>query len=282
MIQKLFIFLTLAVTGFILLQLNPVSAQFGMSPIQAPNIVQPTYIVDIQPGATGKDSTQGFFPQSIAIPSGTTIAWFNDDPGQPHTVTSGLSNATEVGKEFNSGIIPYSAFFIYTFSKPGLYAYHDSINPSLTGSVYVSSPYEVGHNFEFRTGVDLKSENGQYVWTFDKTKHDRILLNFDQITMKVEDTTPVTYNLTIFKDDKPIFSKSFFSLGNVFQVELIDSDTNQTTVYGPDFTDPITRAYHIKAPLSNGNYTLRAEISSIGNVIPEQEIFDEFKGRVIS
>jgi plastocyanin len=83
---------------------------------------------------------------SIAIPTGTTIDWFNDDPGQPHTVTSGYFNDSDVGKEFNSGIIPYSAFFIYTFSKSGLYVYHDSINPSLTGSVYVSSPYEVGNN----------------------------------------------------------------------------------------------------------------------------------------
>lgn len=91
-----------------------------------------------------------------------------------------------------------------------MYVYHDSINPSLTGSVYVSSPYEVGNNFEFRTGADLKSENGQYVWTFDKTKHDRILLNFEPITLKVEENTSVTYNLTMFKDDTPIFSKILF------------------------------------------------------------------------
>jgi hypothetical protein len=55
----------------------------------------------------------------ISIPKGTTIAWFNDDPEQPHTVTSGLSNSSDIGKEFNSGIIPYSAFFIYTFDRPG-------------------------------------------------------------------------------------------------------------------------------------------------------------------
>ncbi|MGD1834469.1 MAG: cupredoxin domain-containing protein [Nitrososphaeraceae archaeon] len=264
-----------------LLSAHNVYAQFGMFPIQTPNAVQPTYIIDIQPGAALKDNTQGYFPQNISIPSGTTIAWFNDDPGQPHTVTSGL-NSNDIGKEFNSGIIPYSAFFMYTFDKPGMYVYHDSINPSLTGSIYVSSAYELGHNFKFSAGTDLKSEDDQYVWTFDKSEHDRILLNFEPTTIIAEDTTPVTYNLTIFKDDAPIYSKSFFSLGNVFQVELIDSNTNQTTVYGPDFTDPITGAYHIEMPLSEGKYTLRAEIIAVGKDIPEKEIFDEFKGIIIS
>jgi hypothetical protein len=32
----------------------------------------------------------------------------------------------------------------------------------------------------------------------------------------------------------------------------------------------------------NGDYTIRAEITAIGNNIPEQEIFDEFKGRITS
>ena len=107
-------------------------------------------------------------------------------------------------------------------------------------------------------------------------------MNFESTTIISEATTPITYNLTIFKDNTPMFSKSFFSLGNVFQVELIDSNTNKTTVYGPDFTDPITGAYHIEMPLSEGKYTLRAEIIAVGKDTPEKEIFDEFKGIIIS
>jgi len=53
----------------------------------------------------------------------------------------------------------------------------------VTGSVYVSSAYEVGYNFQFSTGTDLKSENGEYVWTFDKSKHDSTL-NFEPITLR--------------------------------------------------------------------------------------------------
>lgn len=86
----------------------------------------------------------------------------------------------------------------------------------------------------------------------------------------------------MYKDDKPIFSKAFFSLGNVFEFELVDSENNQTSVYGPDFTDPITGAYHIQTPLEDGIYKMRAQITAIGSNIPEQEIFDEFKGRIVT
>lgn len=73
-----------------------------------------------------------------------------------------------------------------------------------------------------------------------------------------------------------------FSLGNIFQIELVSSESNQTSVYGPDFTDPITGAYYIITPLPDGDYTLRVEINAIGSKVPEQEIFDEFKVKVIS
>jgi hypothetical protein len=36
---------------------------------------------------------------SRSIRAGATISWFNDDPGQLHTVSSGLSNSSDKGKE---------------------------------------------------------------------------------------------------------------------------------------------------------------------------------------
>lgn len=265
---------------------NPALAQFGIGPFLATDTVEPTYIVDIVAGSAQKDSNLGYVPSDISIPAGTTIAWFNDDPGQPHTVTSGLSNSSDKGKEFNSGIIPYSSFFTYTFNKPGLYHYHDSINPSLRGSVYVSSAFEVGHHFKLTSGANLGPSanltDSTAMWTLDTSKNDRVLFNLEPTTIQADETTPLTYQITFFKDANPIFSKAFFSLGNVFQFELIDSENNQTSVYGPDFTDPITGAYHIQMPLEDGEYTMRAEITAIGSNIPEQEIFDEFRGRIIS
>jgi hypothetical protein len=59
--------------------------------------------------------------------------------------------------------------------------------------------------------------------TVDKSKNDRVLFNLEPTTIQADETTPLTYQITISKDTKPIFSKAFFSLGNVFQFELIDS-----------------------------------------------------------
>jgi plastocyanin len=278
--------ISLLVASMTILFSNQVWAQFDMSPFAGTDTVQPTYIVDIPAGSAQKDSNLGYVPSDIAIPAGTTIAWFNDDPGQPHTVTSGTSDSPDKGKEFNSGIIPYSSFFVYTFDKPGLYHYHDSINPNSKGSVYVSSGFEVGHNFKLTSGANLASSanatDTHAAWTLDKSKNDRVLFNFEPTTIQADETTPLTYQITIYKDNKPIFSKAFFSLGNVFQFELVDSENNQTSVYGPDFTDPITGAYHIQTPLNDGKYTIRAEITAIGGNIPEKEIFDEFEGRITS
>ena len=63
------------------------SGQIGsMSTLQ--NIVA-TYAVSIVPGAAQRTSTYHYYPPAIAVPTGTTVAWFNNDFGQPHTVTSG-------------------------------------------------------------------------------------------------------------------------------------------------------------------------------------------------
>ena len=68
-----------------------------------------TYAISIVPGAAQKTNLIHYYPPSIAVPAGTTIAWFNNDVEQPHTVTSGLPSASDSGKVFNSGIMPAAA-----------------------------------------------------------------------------------------------------------------------------------------------------------------------------
>ena len=58
------------------------------------------------------ESPYHYYPSVIAVPTGTTIAWFNNDFGQPHTVTSGAPGAPDVGSLFNSGIMPSYCKFI--------------------------------------------------------------------------------------------------------------------------------------------------------------------------
>jgi hypothetical protein len=104
----LFIMITIALTPFV--YWNSAFAQIGLAPIPATQKVLPTYIIDIPAGAVSTNNSIHFVPEKVSIPFGTTIAWFNDDPGQVHTVTSGLPNSPNAGKLFNSGIMPEGAF----------------------------------------------------------------------------------------------------------------------------------------------------------------------------
>jgi len=149
-----------------------VMAQFSLFPgIQSD--VLPTYLIRIVPGAADKNNTLHYYPPNIAIPVATTVAWFNDDPSQPHTVTSGTPGSADSGRQFNSGIIPYTSFMQYTFDNPGSYSYYCVIHPLRTGTAYVSSAYEQGDNFKFSTGTDIVSNGTEAVWALNTTQHDR-------------------------------------------------------------------------------------------------------------
>lgn len=54
------------------------------------------YLVRIPQGAT---EPEGVHHEAghIAIPAGTTVVWSNDDPGQPHTVTSDVQDSDKAG-----------------------------------------------------------------------------------------------------------------------------------------------------------------------------------------
>jgi hypothetical protein len=144
----------------------------------------------------------------------------------------------------------------------------------------VSAPFEQGHYFVFASGT------GQVL---NLTEHDRTLIDFRPLTVSTDSTTPLTYNITIMEggadNATTTFSRSFFAIGNnVLQLELIPRpDQNKTTVYGPDVTDPVTGAYHVEGNfVKPGNeYTIRAEITSIGNDEPPGRVVDDFAFRVV-
>ena len=78
---------TVISVGFIPSTANIVTAQTGsMATLQN---IGATYAVSIIPGAAQRESAYHYFPPAIAVPTDTTVAWFNNDFGQPHTVTSG-------------------------------------------------------------------------------------------------------------------------------------------------------------------------------------------------
>jgi plastocyanin len=65
-----------------------------------------------------------FSPASLAVETGATVTWTNDD-GVPHTVTStdgpGISSATT--SSFGSGTLQSGESFSHTFEEPGTYYY---------------------------------------------------------------------------------------------------------------------------------------------------------------
>jgi plastocyanin len=253
-----------------------VTAQPGsMSTLQN---IGATYAVSIIPGAAQRESPIHYFPPAIAVPIQTTVAWFNNDFGQPHTVTSGAPNASDAGTMFNSGVMPATAnsFFQYTFDRPGTFEYHCIIHPWRVAAVSVSDSFTRGINFELSYGTGP-------VWNF--SKDFRTLLNFEPRTVPLDRTTPIAYNITFYKDgtgpQNKVFSKTYVTAGEQLPLELVRGG-NETITYGPDFSS--TGAYHIQGPIfsENANYTIRSEISAINGRPPETPISDEFSLKTVT
>jgi plastocyanin len=234
--------------------------------------VRGTYVVDIPAGAyqAGADH---YVPANIAVPAGTTIAWFNDDPNQPHTVTSGMPNSNNSGTEFDSGVMSVGAFFQHTFDDAGEFDYYCTIHPGMMGKVSVSTAMWEGHHFNVGLGAGA---------SFDFTKNERSLLFIEPTSLEIPEDEPVTYELTIMKNGEEVFSDEFRTLGGLLYVELVPTD-GDTRISGPDFSDPVIGAYHIEGSFlkDNAAYTIRPEITLLFDQPPDEEIADEFGIQIV-
>jgi plastocyanin len=246
--------------------------------------IDATYAISIIPGAAQRESVNHYYPPAVAVPTGTTVAWFNNDFGQPHTVTSGSPNASDVGTVFNSGVMPATAnsFFQYTFDESGEIAYYCIIHPWRAAVVSVSDATERGNNFELSSGTGP---------TWDFNKDFRTLLSIEPLTVPLDRTTPLTYNITISRNGNStggdmavnnVFSDTYITSGEALALELVRGSGNETISYGPDFSS--TGAYHIEGPFftGNSNYTIRTQITSINDQPPENPIVDEFSLKTIA
>jgi plastocyanin len=256
-------------------QLLPTKAYAQIGSMATLQNIDATYAVSIVPGAAQRDSPYHYFPPAINLPIGTTVAWFNNDFGQPHTVTSGAPNSSDSGSIFHSGIMPATAnsFFQYTFDKSGNYVYHCMIHPWRSAIITVGNSYESGHNFQMSSGVGS---------ILNLTKDFRTLLSFKPLTIPLDGITPLTYNISIIKNaNDTVFSKSFVTSGESLPLELIVGNNNETISYGPDFSS--TGSYHIEGQFfnDNANYTIRAELMAIDSKQPEDPIIDDFAFRTV-
>ncbi len=218
-----------------------------------------TYVVNIIPGAAQRDSLYHFYPPTIAVPAHTEVAWFNGDPEQPHTVTSGSPDSADSGDVFNSGIISYQYFFQYEFNEAGDFPYYCVIHPWRTGMVHVNDEIVNGNNFEFSTGTGS-------VWNM--SEYDRNLLKFEPTTVALEQNTPASYYITIFNEDteQTVYNGHFPSTNN-FQLELISGEFNQTTTFGPDRASTIRTtagAFHVQGDfIAPGTYRISVAVTAV-------------------
>jgi plastocyanin len=84
----------------------------------------------------GIKKDKSFDPNPIEIKAGDSVTWTNDD-NEVHTVTSGSQDASNMGKEFDSGTLASGQSFTHKFDKPGTYEYFCSFHESMAGKVLV-------------------------------------------------------------------------------------------------------------------------------------------------
>jgi len=89
--------------------------------------------VNIVAGAGSNTSSKGYYPNTVTLVLGVnnTIAWINND-SSPHTVTA--NDGT-----FESANLAPTAFFTFTFTRPGTYGYHCVYHPWMVGTVVVKA-----------------------------------------------------------------------------------------------------------------------------------------------
>jgi plastocyanin len=234
------------------------------------------YVVDIIPGAAQPDSLYHFYAPTIAVPRGTEVSWFNGDPGQPHTVTSGNPNVEGAGMDFNSGIMSYQYFFHYEFDEAGDYPYFCIIHPWRFGLVHVSDHMETGNHFEFSSGAGEE---------WDLSTFDRNLLKFEPLTVIPDEGVPATYYVTMFaRGTNQVLFQGFFPSGQNLAVELISSDDpdQQTTIYGPDraSTPRTTRgAFHVLGNFiePDTTYAINVVLVSVDGKIADPLVGEQFE-----
>ncbi len=72
-----------------------------------------------------------FMPATVTVHPGETVTWVNKDQ-DVHTATS-----DDQGKSFHTPLLDTGESATLTFASPGMFGYHCSVHPDMTGTVIV-------------------------------------------------------------------------------------------------------------------------------------------------
>jgi plastocyanin len=250
-----------------------------------------------------------FEPSSIAIPSGMSVIWFNDDDSE-HSITF---NSTSPESIAPATMAP-GGFYIHKFTTPGNYSYYDTSNPSSKGTINVGREFESGQNMDMLVGGNALP--------FEAGKVGRTTLSFvpHSNVVSLPPTLSVTYNVDIVDaNGTTLYSNQFDDSDGILDLELIPSGglssyhasgaaasnqtsgaaasnqtsgaaaSNQTSAnatqfvtWGPDLTDQngvaSDGAYHVMGPVmtENQTYTINVSVAGVGNTAQSGQHSDSF------
>jgi len=78
----------------------------------------------------------GFSPTQVTINVGSAVRWKNES-GSQQTVNSDNYPTNQLHRELNFGVFNNNSSVVYIFSQPGMYGYHNQLNPKQKGKVIV-------------------------------------------------------------------------------------------------------------------------------------------------
>ena len=79
----------------------------------------------------------GFVPSTLQINAGTTVIWTNVDSAAHRVASDPFPTHSGLPALDSKSNIADNGTYRYTFDKPGIYGYHDELNPKVNGSVTV-------------------------------------------------------------------------------------------------------------------------------------------------
>ena len=79
----------------------------------------------------------GFVPSALQINTGTTVIWTNVDSAAHRVASDPFPTHSGLPTLDSKSNIADNGTYRYTFDKPGIYGYHDELNPKVNGSVVV-------------------------------------------------------------------------------------------------------------------------------------------------